>query len=391
VVAPFGRSPNLGPEELLPGTDPARPDGAGDAMVLWKGQRWRLLQRRLAPNPASAAPAPHGGAQRPRYAALVVTTAISLQTVEETLRNLALALTGLSAALWLTAAVVGRRLCRRALRPVSRMAHMARSMSADDLEKRLPSPGTRDEVDDLAHAFNGLLGRLHEAFERQRRFTGDASHQLRTPLTVVLGQIEVALRRERPAAAYREVLERVHEQGVQLRQIVEMLLFLARADAEARLPHLEVVDLAHWLPERVASWAQHPRAADFKVDCPAGAALPARVHAPLLGQLLDNLIDNACKYSEPGTPIHLRATAGPDGVTLSVADAGEGIALEDLPHVFEPFYRAARPRRRGQNGVGLGLAVVERIATAFGGTVAARSQPGSGSRFTVEFPAAGPE
>src|SRR5581483_11619807 len=106
------------------------------------------------------------------------------------------------------------------------------SMSAADLDVRLPAADTGDELEELGLAFNDLLGRLQEAFERQRRFTGDASHQLRTPLTVMLGQIEVALRRDRPAGEYREALSVAHGQAERLRRIVEMLLFLARADAE---------------------------------------------------------------------------------------------------------------------------------------------------------------
>jgi len=408
VVSPHGRSVNLGAEEFLPTPGPAEGDRVS---VPWKGQLWRVAQRRLQADPPREQTRGQGrqesdgqnnqqgdakqGDQRPKqrpsprlYPALVVTAAVSLQSVGDTLRNLALTLTGLSVGLWVGAALLGRWLCRRALRPLSRMAVVARSMSADDLANRLPCPQTRDELEDLGHAFNDLLARLHEAFERQRRFTGDASHQLRTPLTILLGQIEVALRRERSADAYREVLALVHGQAGRLRQIVEMLLFLARADAEARLPNLETVDLAHWLPEHLAHWAEHARAADLRLECADGAALRVRAHAPLLSQLLDNLLDNACKYSEPGTPIHIRAAAGLEGVTLTVEDSGEGIAAADLPYVFEPFYRSTEARGRGKGGVGLGLAVVQRIATALGGTVTVRSQAGEGSQFIVQLPVA---
>src|SRR5437763_732045 len=142
------------------------------------------------------------------------------------------------------AALAGRRLCRRALRPLTGMAAAARAISADDLGRRLPPAGTGDEVDDLGRAFNELLARLQESFERQRRFTGDASHQLRTPLAAMLGQVEVALRRERPPEEYQRVLTLVHKQSAKLREIVEMLLFLSRADAEAKRPQLEALDLA---------------------------------------------------------------------------------------------------------------------------------------------------
>src|SRR5262249_2757283 len=114
--------------------------------------------------------------------------------------------------------------------------------------------------------------------------------------------------------------------------------------------------------------------------------LGARVHAPLLGQLLDNLLDNACKYSEPGSTITVRLGRGPGVVGLAVEDAGGGIAAEDLPHLFEPFYRSPDARRQGRVGVGLGLAVAQRIATAFRGTIRVESEPGRGSRFLLELP-----
>ena len=128
------------------------------------------------------------------------------------------------------------------------MAESAPGLDAADPGWCLPEPGTGDELEDLGRAFNGLLDRLHVAFERQRRFTGDASHQLRTPLTALIGQIEVARRRDRPAEEYRRVLRSALGRAVQLRQIVEALLFLARAEAEAELPDRETLDLAAGSP-----------------------------------------------------------------------------------------------------------------------------------------------
>jgi heavy metal sensor kinase len=358
------RSANLGPDDPLPA------GGAG----------WQLARRRLEAA-VSAGPG--------RHQALTMTAGLSQAPASATLSTLAAALAGLSLLLWLTAALAGRWVCRRALVPVTRMAEAARSMSAADLRQRLPSPGTGDELEDLRGAFNDLLGRVEDALQRQRRFTGDASHQLRTPLTAMLGQVEVALRRDRPAEDYRRALAQVHQHAVHLRRIVEALLFLARADAEADLPGLEVLDLAAWLPGQTEAWAGHPRAADLRRNGAPGP-LWVRVQPLLLGQLLENLVDNAFKYSEPGTPVSAALGRDAGAVTLTVADAGCGIAPEDLPHVFEPFYRSAASRRLGRNGVGLGLAMVQRIAAAFGGRVAVDSAPGRGSRFTLRLPEAAP-
>jgi heavy metal sensor kinase len=357
-----GRSANLGADDPLPDGGPA----------------WQLAHRRLEA----------AGTVGPKhYRTLQLTAGLSLAPVRATLSTLAVTLTGLSVLVWLTAALAGRWVCRRALVPVTRLAAAARAMSAADLHQRLPSPGTDDELEDLHGAFNDLLGRVEEALERQRRFTGDASHQLRTPLTAMLGQVEVALRRDRPAEEYRRALAEVHGQALHLRRIVEALLFLARADAEADAAGVEVLDLAAWLPEQLAAWAGRPRAADLRTT-PAAGPFPVRAQPLLLGQLLENLVDNAFKYSAPGTPVTVELGREEGAVTLAVADAGGGIAAEDLPHVFEPFYRAAASRRRGRPGVGLGLAMVRRIATAFGGRVTAASAPDRGSRFTLRLPAA---
>jgi two-component system, OmpR family, sensor kinase len=384
------RSANLASDDPLAAAL-ERPDREADA----DGQSWRLVERRLRAD--DRAP---GGLQMPlaatKHSAVTLDLAIAQTPVRAVLARLAATLTVLSAALWGLAALVGRRLCGRALAPVSAMAAKARSMDAARCDERLPSPGTCDELEELGRAFNDLLDRLQEAFERQRRFTGDASHQLRTPLTALLGQIDVILRRDRAPGEYRDVLAVVHRQAMQLRHIVEMLLFLARADGETRLPNLETVDLSSWLPEYLERWSDHSRARDLHYQAAVGGPQRVRVQLPLLAQLLDNLLDNACKYSLAGTPIRLRLEREGEGVACTVEDAGCGIAAADLPRVFEPFFRSADARARGFTGVGLGLSVAQRIAAAFAGRIEAQSPAagqqgttqGPGSRFTLWLPLA---
>src|SRR5260370_23576361 len=174
------------------------------------------------------------------------------------------------------------------------MAQAGRTMSGDGLHQRLPGPGTGEELEDLNRAFNDLLARLQESFDRQRRFTGDASHQLRTPLAAMLGQVEVALRHPRSEAEYQRVLGLVRDQACHMRQIVELLLFLARADAESRQPHLDRLELTGWLRDHVQSWADHPRAADVRFEQPADCPLWPDAHPPLLGPLVGTHWAAAC-------------------------------------------------------------------------------------------------
>lgn len=367
------RSPNLGRSDPI--------DAPGRRRVDRRGHPWRVVTRRLLP--ARPGPSPEGP---PRHPALVLTAALRLDPIEATLRNLGLTLTGLALGLWGLAALVGRRLCRRALAPLTRMAAAARELGADDPTHRLPVAPTGDELEDLAHAFNGLLGRRHEALERQRRFAGDASHQLRTPLTAVIGQVDVALRRDRPPEEYRRVLATVRDGSEHLRRIVEALLFLARADAEAGEPTLDEFDLIPWVAEQIDRRAALGAPDQPDWAGPVDGPYRVRAHPALLAQVLDNLLDNARDHGHPGTPAEVRAWREPGVVALAVEDRGRGIAPADLARVFEPFYRASSPRRDGPAGVGLGLAVARRIAQASRGTLDAQSQVGRGSRFVLRLP-----
>lgn len=345
------------------------------------GRAWQVMRLRLEPE------SPTGPTKPEKSAALVLTVAAPLDPVHGTLRSLAAALTGLTLVILAVALVVSRAVCRRALAPVAHMADAARLMGAADLTHRLPASASADELADLALAFNGLLDRLGEAFERERRFAGEASHQLRTPLAALIGQVEVALRREREPAEYRRALAAVLDQGGRLRRVVEALLFLARSEADARPPGAERIDLAAWVAMRLRDRADDPRSGDVGFE-PPEAAVPVAVHPDLFGELFDALLDNALKYSAPGTPVAVRVGRDAGVAWAEVEDRGCGIAPDDLPHLFRPFFRTDAARRQGAPGVGLGLAVAARIAAALDGSITVASDVGRGSRFTVRLPAA---
>jgi two-component system, OmpR family, sensor kinase len=360
-----------------------------------QGRNWRTSQRRIPPNgdreSGSKAAARLEEAARSDAAAslhpfLVLTACAPLDPIEDTLATLRWFLVALSVGIWLLAALVGRQLSRRALLPLTRLVASARGLDAADAGWRLEDVGTGDELDELGRAFNELLSRLHVAYERQRRFSGDASHQLRTPLTVLIGQIEVALRHERSGEEYRRVLESALERAVQLAEIVEALMFLGQAEADAQLPECGPLELDRWVAQHLAT---RPALEHVHRNLHADGAW-VRAHSPLLGQLLDNLLDNAREHGRSATPTLVETSREGPVVVLAVVDAGPGIPPEDIPRVFEPFYRSAQTRRRRIAGVGLGLAVVERIAIAFGGSVSVRSEPASGCRIEVRLLAAEP-
>ncbi len=346
---------------------------------------WRVLTRRLDWPEGNPRESNVSGQSSDRHSALVFGAAVSLEGVILTLRNLALALVGLTLGIWTLALVFVRRLCRTALRPVTMMAEAARAIGGHGPDERLPNPETGDELQELGRSFNDLLDRLHESFDRQRQFTGDASHQLRTPLTAIQGQVDLALRQERSAEEYRRVLYLVQRKTRHVRQIVESLLFLARADADAQRPQMEPIELSAWVRDHLQG-RTGPRASDVRLEaCSTGVFWVWAQHV-LLGELLDNLLENAEKYSEPGTPIIVDLRLESDVVTLAVEDSGIGIAEGEITHVFEPFYRSPEARRRGSSGLGLGLSVASRLSQLFGGRLDAQSQPNRGSRFTLTLP-----
>jgi two-component system OmpR family sensor kinase len=346
--------------------------------MTWENQQWYVVQRTLRlPDRAKL--------ERGKQRVLVFVVALSAEPINDLLRRLAGVLTLVSGLIWLGAAFSGRWLCRRALAPVNRMAEQAKEMRVEQLGERLAVPAARDELYDLAVAFNGLLTRVQEAFERQKQFTGEASHQLRTPLTAMLGQMEVALRRERTPEEYRRVLNETTTQAERLQSLIEMLLFLARADADGQHLPLEEIALGRWLTQHLReTWDSQPRWSDIHLEV-SDPDLQVRTHAALLGQALDNLVDNACKYSPVGTPIHIRLEHGNER-RLVVDDEGPGIRTDERRHIFTPFFRSADARLQGIVGVGLGLAVTARIVATLGGRIHWEAGERGGSRFVITLP-----
>jgi heavy metal sensor kinase len=373
------------PESALTGLNQADDDHFDFKDVDWRGERWRVARRDIraaAPGKVAA------GATEPgttRYQRLTISSAASLAPVEAHLRNLAIALLTVSVLVWLIAAALGRSFCKHALAPLTEMSAAISTISAADLDRRVPSNSTGDELDQLGHAFNELLNRLQAAFTRQTRFAAEASHQLRTPLTAMIGQVEVALRRDRSTFEYRAALENVHQNCEQLRRIIESLLVLAREGTDAALQQSHRIDLGDWLVKHLAGWSGHPRFADIRVEVDPQQPLTIAANDALLAQVLDNVLDNACKYSAPMSPIEVRAAKAGDDVVLSVKDNGRGISQSELSRVRDPFFRSDDVRRLGISGVGLGLSVVQRIVDAFGATLSINSEPGRFSVVTIRF------
>lgn len=289
-------------------------------------------------------------------------------------------------AAWLVAAVLGGWIVRHALSPVSAMSHQARAIAGTDFQSRLQFKRSGDELSELGSAFNRLLDRQQAAFEQQRRFAGDAAHELRSPITVLMGQIDVALRRDRSESEYKATLGVLRQQTQTLQEIVEALLFLARSDGDGALPALQQINVHRWIDAQSQVWMKWPRAADLQIENSVDRYCEINGTAALMGRVVDNLVSNALKYSLPGTLVTIRTAQQSDQLLVQVADQGPGIATEELPHLFDPFFRSADARRKGIAGTGLGLAIASRIARSLGGSLTCESTIGSGSCFTLALP-----
>lgn len=323
--------------------------------------------------------------------------------------------------LWTLAALVplalvlagggGWLLARRALRPVDQMTTTARRIEAEHLGKRLQGAEVDDELGRLARTLNEMLARLEAAFAQVRRFSADASHELKTPLTVLRGEIEVALRSPRDPAEYQRVLGSVLEEVESMARLVDDLLLLSRADAGALRWDRTPVELDRLVEEVAKEGEILGRGRQVQVKIQGLEPLIVQGDGQRLKQLLRNLVDNGVKYTPPGGRVALslrrvewsnrrmvdsakpvdQLTSRPidsaaEWAEIEVRDTGIGIPPEALPRIFERFYRVDPARSRETGGAGLGLCIAKTIAEAHGGRIEVQSTLGAGSTFTLVLP-----
>jgi two-component system, OmpR family, sensor kinase len=277
-------------------------------------------------------------------------------------------------------------LARQVLAPVQRVTQAASRVSSRDLSQRVPVPNTHDEMRELAVGINHMLDRLQESFETQRRFTADASHELRTPVTAIVGHANYVLRRTHPTPEQVDSLTVIRREAERMGKLVNDLLELARADAGFSIEKepmnlLEVVEAVRddMVPVAVGS--------EIVVDC-ASPLVEVQGDASRLKQVVLNLVQNAVNAGAMHVTLHL-ATEGRT-VRLEVLDDGPGIPAEAIPHLFDRFFRVDGARSTRGNGSGLGLAIVRWIVQQHGGTVEVTSRPAEGSVFIVTLPALDP-
>lgn len=310
----------------------------------------------------------------------LVVVAVSLEDVDETTAALATPLLLGLPVLLLVVGVTTWLVVSRALGPVERIRREVEQISGSALDRRVPEPGSRDEIGRLARTMNGMLGRLQHSAQRQEQFVADASHELRSPLASLRQAAEVA--RAHPGAMDDgELADTVLEESVRMQVLVDQLLVLTRAgEGRSRSPRVDV-DVDDLV------LAEAARVARAGVEVGTGGVGAGRVHGDpvALGQVVRNLVDNAARHAGSRVDLAVREEAG--RVTVTVDDDGPGIPPADRDRIFERFVRLDEARARDAGGSGLGLAIVREVVTGHGGDVTAGSSPLGGARFVVRLPA----
>ncbi len=317
----------------------------------------------------------------------VIQVAQSLEGVNSTLRRLASLFIGGIAMSVVLAAVGGALLAQNALAPIDRITQAAQGITrAGDLTRRLEQGNTQDEVGRLAATFNEMLGRIEELFRSQQRFVSDVSHELRSPLTAIRGNLDLLRRGASDDPEARDqALTAIDAEAERMQRLVADLLLLARADEgikiQKEIVELDTVMLDVYRQARVSAGG---------VNVCLGSEDQAQVlgDRDRLKQLLLNLVDNAIKYTPSGGEVKLSLERDTQWVRVFVSDTGMGIPAKDLPRIFDRFYRVDKARSREKGGSGLGLAIAKWITDAHGGRIDVQSEVGKGTTFTLWLPLA---
>jgi len=318
-----------------------------------------------------------------------VAIGISRADSQKLLNQFTLLIFGLVPLVVITGGVMGWIFAGRALTPVVEVARAAQRISGSNLSLRIPMRGAGDELDRLIETFNQMIDRLEISFNQARQFSTDVSHELRTPITVVRGQLEVALFTAETVEQYRDAIVTSLSDIERLSQIVRALLLLSQAETGQVVLQKQTLDLIEVVDNVVDQFQIPAEGSDVTLSFISNVArCSGEFDRVQIDRMLSNLLSNAIKFTPAGGGVKVTLDRSGDTAEIRVADTGEGIAAEHLPHIFDRFYRVRGPGEQAspEKGLGLGLSFVSWIVRAHGGSVEVESEAGKGTTFIVRLP-----
>lgn len=285
-------------------------------------------------------------------------------------------------AFMLLAALGSYRIAKRAFRPLDDITATAEAINeAKDLSGRIGLPPGRDEFSRLAANFDQMFERLERSFEAEKQFTADASHELRTPITIIKGACEYAEKYDETPEDHQETISMIHRQADKMANLISQLLSMTRIDQEIESTHMERVNLG----EFVNTFSMEQQWDNSRLNIDTAPGIWVQADRELLGRLIRNLVENAFKYGKPDGMVWMSVTAASKEALLTVRDNGIGISPEEQDKIWQRFYQVD-PSRTGEEGAGLGLSMVKQIARIHKGHMTLESVPEKGSTFTLHLP-----
>ncbi len=287
--------------------------------------------------------------------------------------------------------ILGWIMTGRVLTPVMEVARTAQRITSSNLSLRIPPRQSGDELDYLILTFNRMIDRLETSFQQMKQFSTDVSHEMRTPITGIRGQLEVALFTAKTTEQYREAMFNALQDIDRLSQIVRALLLLSQAESGQLALQKTRLNLAEVVKDLVDQFQIPAEEAGIRLSADLPPECAAEVDRVQIERMITNLLSNAIKFTPRGGEVRTSVAVQPDRIELIVEDTGRGIATEHLPYIFDRFYRVPGegPAPGPEQGLGLGLSFVAWIVKAHRGKIAVDSSPGKGTRFTISLPPAG--
>lgn len=315
-----------------------------------------------------------------------ITVAYPMFEVEATLNDLFSSLIIALPGILLISTMGGWFLARYSLQPIELLNYEAKEITASSLSKRLPVPQVNDEIARLTVTLNDMISRLEKSFLQVRQFTSDASHELQTPLSILIGELEIALRSPKSTEEYEEILSSALEEVLRLSKVVKNLLQLSRAESGEMKLRLEPIDIGLLLEDVFEDALILCEEKHIDVECKGAESIVVTGERAQLHQALLNLVENAIKYSYERGALCLEQLTHADYVYINITDTGMGIPAKDLDHIFDRFYRVDKARSQSVSGHGLGLSIVQSIIRAHGGSISVSSRVGQGTTFQIRLP-----